>query len=181
MAAMYAELFSGIDQDPRDLLSVSYDEGARDMVTVTGIPFASVCEHHLLPFFGSVHVAYVPTGRVVGISKLARAIECLSRRPQMQERVTNQAVDLLTESLQPQGAAVRVEAEHLCMTIRGSRAAGSRGGRQGEQGDGCELSQAHGALLSGFFDAVYQPGAQPPGAVQSTPKASSTLPGRPTP
>ena len=126
VAAMYAELFSGIDQDPRDLLSVSYDEGARDMVTVTGIPFASVCEHHLLPFFGSVHVAYVPTGRVVGISKLARAIECLSRRPQMQERVTNQAVDLLTESLQPQGAAVRVEAEHLCMTIRGSRAAGSR-------------------------------------------------------
>ena len=126
VAAMYAELFSGIEQDPREFLTVSYDEGARDMVTVKDIPFTSICEHHLLPFFGSVHVAYVPSGRVVGISKLARAIECLSRRPQMQERVTNQAADLLTEALQPQGTAVRVEAEHLCMTIRGVRAAGSR-------------------------------------------------------
>ena len=126
VAAMYAELFSGIEQDPREFLTVSYDEGARDMVTVKDIPFTSICEHHLLPFFGSVHVAYVPSGRVVGISKLARAIECLARRPQMQERVTNQAADLLTEALQPQGTAVRIEAEHLCMTIRGVRAAGSR-------------------------------------------------------
>ncbi len=126
VAAMYAELFSGIEQDPREFLTVSYDEGARDTVTIRDIPFMSICEHHLLPFFGSVHVAYVPSGRVVGISKLARAIECISRRPQMQERVTNQAVDLLTEALEPQGAAVRVEAEHLCMTIRGVRAAGSR-------------------------------------------------------
>ena len=126
VAAMYAELFSGIDQDPRELLTVSYDEGARDMVTVADIPFTSICEHHLLPFFGAVHVGYVPSGRVVGISKLARAIECLSRRPQMQERVTNQAADLLTETLKPQGTAIRVEAEHLCMTMRGVRAAGSR-------------------------------------------------------
>ena len=126
VAAMYAELFSGIGRDPGEFLTVSYDEGARDMVTIRDIPFASICEHHLLPFFGSVHVAYLPTGRVVGISKLARAIECLSRRPQMQERITNQAADLLTETLRPQGAAIRVEAEHLCMTVRGVRAAGSR-------------------------------------------------------
>ena len=127
VAAMYAELFSGIGQDPREFLTVSYDEGAAgDMVTIRDIPFMSVCEHHLLPFFGSVHLAYLPSGRVVGISKLARAIEGLSRRPQMQERVTNQAADLLTETLQPAGAAVRVDAEHLCMTIRGVRAAGSR-------------------------------------------------------
>ena len=126
VAAMYAELFSGIDQDPRDLLTVSYEEGVRDMVTVRDIPFASICEHHLLPFFGTVHIAYIPSGGVVGISKLARAIECLGRRPQMQERLTNQAADILTETLKPEGTAVRVEAEHLCMTIRGVRAPGSR-------------------------------------------------------
>ncbi len=126
VAAMYAEFFAGIDQDPRDLLTVSYEEGGRGMVVVRDIPFASICEHHLLPFFGTVHVAYIPSGRVVGISKLARAIECLGRRPQMQERVTNQAADILTETLKPQGTAVRIEAQHLCMTIRGVRAPGSR-------------------------------------------------------
>ncbi len=126
VAAMYAEFFSGIDQDPRDLLTVSYQENVQDMVTVRDIPFASICEHHLLPFFGTAHVAYIPSGRVIGISKLARAIECITRRPQMQERVTNQTADTLTEVLQPQGAAVRMEAEHLCMTIRGVRAPGSR-------------------------------------------------------
>ena len=126
VAAMYAELFSGIEEDPRALLNVAYDEGVRDLVTIRDIPFASICEHHLLPFFGAVHVGYLPSGRVVGISKLARALERLARRPQMQERFTNQAADLLTECLQPQGTAVRVEAEHLCMTIRGVRAPGSK-------------------------------------------------------
>ncbi len=126
VAAMYAELFSGIDADPRALLTVSYEEGVRDLVTIKDIPFASICEHHLLPFFGAVNIGYLPSGRVAGISKVARAIECLARRPQMQERFTNQAADLLMECLQPQGAAVRVEAEHLCMTIRGVRAPGSK-------------------------------------------------------
>lgn len=125
MAEMYAELLSGIHADPREALDVSFEEGHRELVVLRDLPFTSLCEHHLLPFFGTADLGYIPTGRVVGISKLARALEALSRRPQLQERLTNQVADLLDEVLKPDGVAVVLRAEHLCMTIRGVRAAGS--------------------------------------------------------
>ena len=126
VAAMYAEFFSGIDQDPRDALSVTFEEGHQELVIIREMPFFSICEHHLLPFFGRAHLAYVPMGRVAGVSKLARALETLARRPQMQERLTNQIADLMDETLQPKGTAVVLQAEHLCMTIRGVRSSGSQ-------------------------------------------------------
>jgi GTP cyclohydrolase I len=126
VAEMYAELFAGADRDPRDDLAVGFEEGHQELVIVRDLPFASLCEHHLLPFFGTAHLGYVPVGRVVGVSKLARALETLSHRPQMQERLTNQIADLLQETLQPTGVAVVLQAEHLCMTIRGVRSPGSR-------------------------------------------------------
>ena len=125
VAEMYAELFSGMRADPRAEMSVSYEEGHEELVIVRDVPFSSICEHHFLPFFGAAHLGYVPTGRVVGISKLARALESLSHRPQMQERLTNQIADLVHETLEPRGVAVTLRAEHLCMTIRGVRAPGS--------------------------------------------------------
>lgn len=126
VASMYAELFSGIDKDPREDLSVSFEEGPQELVLVRDLPFASLCEHHFLPFFGTAHLGYIPTGRVAGVSKLARALETLAHRPQMQERLTNQIADLMSETLQPKGTAIVIQAEHLCMTIRGVRSPGSQ-------------------------------------------------------
>ncbi|MCK4263083.1 MAG: GTP cyclohydrolase I, partial [Dehalococcoidia bacterium] len=105
VAEMYAELFSGLDVDPRTELSVSFDEGHQEMVILKDIPFYSMCEHHLLPFYGVAHVGYVPSpsGRVVGISKLARVVEIFARRPQLQERMTRQIADAIFEVLQPDG------------------------------------------------------------------------------
>ncbi len=126
IAAMYAELFSGLHRDPGEYLRVGFeDEQHHEMVVLKDIPFYSLCEHHLLPFHGVAHVGYVPDGRIVGISKVARVVETLARRPQVQERLTSQVADLLVEGLQAKGAAVVIEAEHLCMTMRGVKKPGS--------------------------------------------------------
>jgi GTP cyclohydrolase IA len=127
IADMYEELFSGIHQDPKSLLSTGFeDEDHKEMVVLKDIPFASVCEHHLMPFHGVAHVGYIPQGRIVGISKIARVVEMFARRPQVQERLTSQIADLLMEGLRARGAAVVIEATHLCMTIRGVKKPGSR-------------------------------------------------------
>ncbi len=121
VAEMYAELFSGLDADPKEELSVGYDEGHREMVILKDIPFYSMCEHHLLPFYGTAHIGYVPgaSGKVVGVSKLARVVDIFARRPQLQERMTKQIADVIFEALNPDGVAVIVRAEHLCMIMRG--------------------------------------------------------------
>ncbi len=126
IADMYAEIFSGLRQDPRDVLQVTFDEHHKEMVIVKDIPFYSMCEHHFAPFFGVAHVGYIPNGRIVGISKLARATEILARRPQVQERMTSQLSDAIMESLNPDGVGVVIEAEHLCMTMRGIKKPGSK-------------------------------------------------------
>jgi GTP cyclohydrolase I len=126
IARLYAEVFSGLGQDPREQLKVFADEEHEELVLVKDIPFHSMCEHHLLPFFGKAHVAYIPRkGRLSGVSKLARVVEVCSRRPQVQERLTSQVADALMQGLKPHGVLVMVEAEHLCMTMRGVRKPGS--------------------------------------------------------
>jgi len=125
IAEMYAELFMGIDLDPKEELTVSFDEGHHEMVILRDIPFYSMCEHHLLPFYGVVHIGYIPKGSVVGASKLARVVEILSKRPQLQERLTTQIAETIVEALQPDGVAVVIQAEHMCMTIRGVKKPGS--------------------------------------------------------
>lgn len=125
VAEMYAEVFSGLREDPADVLRVTFNEDHHEMVIVKDIPFYSMCEHHFLPFHGMAHVGYIPNGRVVGLSKLARAVEILARRPQVQERLSSQLADVIMETLEPQGVGVVLSAEHLCMTMRGIRKPGS--------------------------------------------------------
>ncbi|MEE9291573.1 MAG: GTP cyclohydrolase I [Acidobacteriota bacterium] len=120
------ELMSGYRSDPVRILGTSFASRETGMVAVHAIPFVSVCVHHLLPFHGVAHVAYIPDGRLVGLSKLGRAIDALSRRLQLQERLTRQIVEALNQALHPSGAACSLEAEHLCMTVRGARARGAR-------------------------------------------------------
>lgn len=126
VADMYAEIFSGLTQDPADVLRVGFEEGHHELVLVKDIPFYSMCEHHFLPFYGVGHVGYIPNGRVVGLSKLARALEILARRPQVQERMTTQLADVIMSTLEPQGVAVVIKADHLCMQMRGVRKPGSQ-------------------------------------------------------
>jgi len=127
VAEMYVELFMGIDVDPREELRVAYELGHREMVIVRDIPFYSMCEHHLLPFYGTVNIGYIPdiSGRVVGISKLARVVEIVARRPQIQERMTTEIADAIMEGLKPSGVVVVVQAEHMCMIMRGVKKPGS--------------------------------------------------------
>lgn len=127
LAEMYAELFAGIHMDAREVLSTGFEAGHREMVIVRDIPFYSMCEHHFLPFYGVVDIGYIPAtnGRVVGVSKLARVVEIFSRRLQLQERMTKQIAEVIMESLKPQGVAVVIQAEHLCMTMRGIKKPGS--------------------------------------------------------
>lgn len=127
IAEMYAEMFNGMDKDPAQELVVGFEEGHREMVVVKDIPFYSMCEHHLLPFYGVAHVGYIPNadGRVVGASKLARVVEIVTHRPQLQERMTTQIAEAIVDALQPDGVAVVVRAEHLCMTMRGIKKPGS--------------------------------------------------------
>ena len=121
VARMYAELFSGLHCDPREILSKSFTQKYDEMVLVKDIRFASMCEHHLLPFFGRAHVAYLPKGKIVGLSKLARVVEVVSHRPQVQERMTEEIAELLMEESGARGVAVVLEATHTCMTVRGVR------------------------------------------------------------
>lgn len=121
VARMYAELFGGLHEDPREHLQKFFTEKYDEMVLVRDISFNSMCEHHLLPFMGRAHIGYVPDGRVIGLSKLARVVESVSRRPQVQERMTEEIADLLISELKVKGVAVVIEATHTCMTIRGIR------------------------------------------------------------
>ena len=125
VAEMYQELFAGLGQDPVAVLDTLFETELQEMVIMRGAPFYSMCEHHLLPFFGTAHVGYVPNGRVVGISKLARALDVLARRPQVQERLTAQLADAVMTALEPDGVAVVIEAEHLCLTMRGVKKPGA--------------------------------------------------------
>jgi GTP cyclohydrolase I len=125
IADAYEELFSGLRTDPREHLRRTFDEGHREMVVLRSIPFASLCEHHLLPFTGVAHIGYIPRGRIVGVSKLARLVEGYARRPQVQERLTSEIADAIMEELQPDGCGVVIEATHTCMTIRGIEKPGS--------------------------------------------------------
>jgi len=125
VARMYAELFSGIDIDPAEVLSTSFNEQHKELVILKSIPFYSMCEHHLLPFFGTTHIGYIPDGKVVGISKLARALGIIAARPQLQERLTSQLADAIMTAIKPLGVGVVVEAQHLCMCMRGVRKPGS--------------------------------------------------------
>jgi GTP cyclohydrolase I len=127
VADMYAELFAGVGADPRELLTVIAGAGHDEMIMVRDIPLYSVCEHHLIPFSGHAHVAYVPNrdGRITGLSKIARVVDLLSKRPQVQERLTTEIADALDAALDPRGVFVLIEAEHLCMTMRGIKKPGA--------------------------------------------------------
>jgi GTP cyclohydrolase IA len=125
VARMYEEMFAGLSADPAAVLGKMFTEKYDEMVVVKDIGFESMCEHHLLPFFGQAHVAYLPNGKIVGLSKLARAVEILSRRPQVQERMTQELADLLMKELDARGVGVILEAAHTCMSIRGIRKPGA--------------------------------------------------------
>lgn len=125
VARMYAELLSGLTQDASDHLQVGFSEQYDEMVVLRDIPFNSMCEHHLLPFMGKAHVAYLPRGKVIGVSKLARVVDVFAHRPQVQERLTSQIADLLMEKLDAQGVGVVLEANHTCMTVRGVKKPGA--------------------------------------------------------
>jgi len=126
IADMYAEIFAGLRTDPFEFLAVTFDEAYSEMVVLKDIPFYSMCEHHFAPFHGVAHVAYIPRGRVVGLSKLARVVEAYARRPQLQERLTAQIADTIMEGLAPQGVGVVIQAEHTCLTMRGIKKPGAK-------------------------------------------------------
>ncbi|HHY41077.1 MAG TPA: GTP cyclohydrolase I FolE [Syntrophaceticus sp.] len=127
VARMCEEIFCGIGVDPKKELSVCFSENHNEMILVKDIPMYSICEHHLLPFYGKAHVAYIPrAGKLTGLSKLARVVEILSKRPQLQERLTSQIADTIMEALNPMGVIVVIEAEHMCMTMRGIKKAGAK-------------------------------------------------------
>lgn len=127
VARMYEEIFCGLSQDPTDCIEVMFEEEKHEeMILVKDIPLYSMCEHHLLPFYGKTHVAYIPRdGRITGLSKIARVVECYAKRPQLQERLTSQIADTIVKTLKPWGVIVVVEAEHMCMTMRGIKKPGS--------------------------------------------------------
>ncbi|AYC29383.1 GTP cyclohydrolase I FolE [Paenisporosarcina cavernae] len=126
-AKMYEEVIGGVEEDPREYFTTVFHEDHEEVVLVKDIPFHSMCEHHLVPFFGKAHVAYIPqNGVVAGLSKLARAVASTARRPQLQERITSTIADVMTEMLSPKGVYVIVEAEHMCMTMRGIKKPGAK-------------------------------------------------------
>lgn len=126
VARMYEEIFAGMDQSAGEHLSKTFTAENNEMIIEKDISFYSTCEHHLMPFYGKVHIAYIPDGRVVGISKLARTVEVYARRLQIQEKMTAQIADAIMENLKPQGVMVMVQAEHMCMTMRGVKKPGSQ-------------------------------------------------------
>lgn len=125
VAKMYKELLSGYSQDPSSVIKTFEGNGHHDLVTVSDIDFYSLCEHHMVPFFGKVHIGYIPNGRILGLSKFVRLTEIYARRLQVQERLTRQIMDALETHLHPQGAIIHVEAEHLCMVMRGVKSKGA--------------------------------------------------------
>lgn len=127
VAKMYAEVFSGLNEDPAEHFKTIFGEDHEELVLVKDIPFYSMCEHHLVPFYGKAHIAYIPKGgKVTGLSKLARAVEAVAKRPQLQERITSTIAESIMNSLEPHGVMVIVEAEHMCMTMRGVKKPGSQ-------------------------------------------------------
>jgi GTP cyclohydrolase I len=126
VARMYLEIFSGLKTADEDLLKPIEGENHDEMVLLKDIPFYSVCEHHLLPFFGKAHIAYIPSGKIVGISELVKALELLAKRPQVQERLTSQLADIILHRLKPKGCMVIIDAEHLCMSMRGIKKPGAK-------------------------------------------------------
>ncbi|RKP48798.1 GTP cyclohydrolase I FolE [Cohnella endophytica] len=131
---MYEEIFAGYAVDPRDVLGVTFDEQHEELVIVKDIVYYSQCEHHMAPFFGKAHIGYIPSGKIAGLSKLARLVEAITRRLQVQERITSQIADILEEVLQPHGVMVVVEGEHLCMCARGVKKPGSKTVTSGVRG-----------------------------------------------
>ncbi len=127
VANMFEEVFAGLEQDPAEHFEVTFNEGHQEMVLVRDIPLYSMCEHHLVPFLGKAHVAYIPGkhGRICGLSKLARVVDVFARRPQVQERLTSQVAETIVEHLDPAGVIVVIEAEHLCMSMRGVQKPGA--------------------------------------------------------
>lgn len=150
IAEMYADIFSGITVDPKVELQVGFDEDHHEMVIFKDIPFYSICEHHLLPFHGLAHVGYIPNGRIVGASKIGRVVDILAKRPQLQERLTSQIADTIVDVLKPQGLAVVIQAEHLCMTMRGIKKPGSTVVTSAMRG----LFRKHPATRSEFLSLV---------------------------
>jgi GTP cyclohydrolase I len=128
VARMYAEAFAGLSVDPGEMLTTRFDESHDEMVIVRDLELYSMCEHHLVPFFGTAHVGYIPNvqGEITGLSKLARVVEAFAKRPQVQERLTTQIADALEQHLKPRGVIVVIEAEHLCMSMRGVRKPGHK-------------------------------------------------------
>lgn len=127
VANMYEEIFAGLTENPKQHIKLFNEQSNDEMVIVKDIPFYSMCEHHLLPFFGKAHIGYIPSdNKIIGLSKLARIVDNFAKKPQVQERLTSDIADFLNDNLQPKGVAVIMEAEHMCMTMRGARAAGSK-------------------------------------------------------
>ncbi len=150
VARMYEELFAGLNGEPDEYLETTFEHAHDEMIVVRDIPFYSVCEHHLLPFFGRAAVGYIPNERIVGLSKLARVVEHLARRPQVQERLSCQIADRIEQVLDPVGVAVTIEAEHTCMTMRGVKKPGSRMVTSVTRG----AFRDNPATRAEFFDAV---------------------------
>lgn len=149
VAKMYEEVFMGLNQDPKEYFETVFSEDHEELVLVKDIPFYSLCEHHLVPFYGKAHVAYIPrNGRVTGLSKLARAVEAVAKRPQLQERITSTVVNAIIEKLEPHGAMVVVEAEHMCMTMRGVKKPGSKTVTTAVRGTFAEDEKARAEVLS---------------------------------
>lgn len=149
VARMYEEIFAGLNQDPGEYFSVIFSEDHEELVLVKDIPFYSLCEHHLVPFYGKAHVGYIPRGgRVTGLSKLARAIEAVARRPQLQERITSTVADAIVERLDPHGVIIVIEAEHMCMTMRGVQKPGAKTVTSAVRGVFAESAAARAEALS---------------------------------
>ena len=150
VARMYEELFAGLSGEPDEYLETTFEHAHDEMIVVRDVPFYSICEHHLLPFFGRAAVGYIPNERIVGLSKLARVVEHLARRPQVQERLTCQVADHIEQVLDPVGVAVTIEAEHTCMTMRGVKKPGSQMVTSVTRG----AFRNNPATRAEFFDAV---------------------------
>lgn len=149
VAKMYEEIFVGLNQDPKEYFETIFSEDHEELVLVKDIPFYSLCEHHLVPFYGKAHVAYIPrNGRVAGLSKLARAVEAVAKRPQLQERITSTVANAINEKLEPHGVMVVVEAEHMCMTMRGVKKPGSKTLTTAVRGSFVENEKSRAEVLS---------------------------------